>query len=70
MTLAEVWPTVDLLPADVKLQLAHRILGELVKAPESTLLDPNVEYPIWRHYDSYEAAATLTQLLVDAKSKT
>ena len=70
MTLSEVWPTVDLLPPDEKLQLAHRILGELVKPPESTLLDPNVEYPVWSPYDSYEAAATLTQLLADAKSKT
>lgn len=70
MTLSEVWPTVDLLPPDEKLQLAHRILGELVKSPESTLLDSNVEYPVWSPYDSYEAAATLTQLLADAKSKT
>jgi hypothetical protein len=32
-------------------------------------LDPNVEYPVWSPYDSYEAAATLAQLLADAKSK-
>ncbi len=70
MTLSEVWSTVDLLPPDEKLQLAHRILGELVKSPEATLLKSNVEYPVWSPYDSYEAAATLTQLLADAKSKT
>lgn len=67
MTLAEVWPTVELLPPDEKLQLAHRILGELAKPSECALLDPNVEYPIWSPYEAYEAAATLTQMLADAK---
>jgi hypothetical protein len=69
MTLSEVWPTVELLPPDEQLQLAHRILGEFVKPAESSLLDPNVEYPVWSPYESYEAAATLTQMLADSKGR-
>ncbi len=69
MTLSEVWPTIELLPPDEKLQLAHRILGQLAKPSESAILDPNVEYPVWSPFDSYEAAATLTQLLADSKGR-
>ena len=65
MTLSEVWTAVELLPPDGKLQLANRILRELVKPSESTVLDPNVEYPVWSPNASYEAAATIAQMLAD-----
>ncbi len=51
-----------------KLRVMQFLVVELAKE-EGLLLKPNAQYPIWSPYNSYEAAATLLNLLKNDKPK-
>lgn len=61
-TLIELLPRLRALSRADKLRAMQYLVSELA-AEEVTLLDPDISYPIWTPYDSYDAATTLLEFL-------
>lgn len=61
MSLAELLPTVQALPYDDKVRLAHLLITELAREEGVPLGDVEPMYPVWSPYNAFEAAAALSK---------
>jgi hypothetical protein len=62
MSLTELLPALHGLPRTDKFRVVQILAAEL--AEEEAQLREGAEYPIWSPHDAYDAAATLTALLI------
>ena len=65
MSLAELRPSIQILPRSDKFRLVQELVAEL--AQEEGLTEG--EYPVWSPYDAHGAAATLMQLVEQDKAE-
>jgi hypothetical protein len=65
VTLADLLPSIQSLSQAEKLQLMQFLSAEVAQTSESNDRVPTVA--IWSPYDAHEGAATLLQVLKDAK---
>jgi hypothetical protein len=68
MSASEILDQIRALPPDEQVTLLKRLAEEFF-LPEGAYFRPGEVYPIWSPYDSYEAAAALTQLLEEERRK-
>jgi hypothetical protein len=62
MSLSELLPRLRELDRADKWRTVQALMAELAQE-EGVPFEPGVVYPVWSPYDSYEAAATLMQVL-------
>lgn len=67
MTLTELVPSVRELPRADKLRLMQFLVVDLAEDEGVPLLDTNAEYPVWTPINAFEAAETLTEMLIEHK---
>jgi len=66
MTLADMIPAIRALPAADKLHLIRILAEELEAASDSVFtMAPDVEYPIYSPYDSFDAAKAVMDALAN-----
>lgn len=70
MSLAELFPTVKMLPRADKLRLMQFLLIDLAQEEGVPLLAADAEYPIWTPLNAFDAAETLLQMLKTHKAET
>lgn len=63
MSLAELFPTVKMLPRADKLRLMQFLVIDLAQEDGIPLLAAEAEYPIWTPLNAFDAAETLLQML-------
>ena len=61
--ITELLSRVRALPRADKLRLMQFLVSELAREEGITLLQSNVDYPIWAPYDAFDAANTLLNAL-------
>lgn len=66
--IASLLPILKGLPAQQKLLLIQFLAAELAQQESGSLI-PNLRYPIWSPYNSYEAAETLLRMLKEPESQ-
>jgi hypothetical protein len=69
MSLAELFPTVKMLPRADKLRLMQFLLIDLAQEEGVPLLAADAEYPIWTPLNAFDAAETLLQMLKTHKAE-
>lgn len=67
--IASLLPLLKNLPAHQKLLLIQFLAAELAQQESGTLI-PNLRYPVWSPYHSYDAAETLLRMLNEPESPT
>jgi len=67
MSLTELFPEVKSLPRPDKLRLMQFILIALAQDEGVPLITAGAEYPIWTPLNAFDAADTLSQMLVERK---
>jgi hypothetical protein len=68
MSLAEVWPEVQLLSAAEKIRLIQYLAQDL-EQEAGVLIEPGRCYPVWSPDRSFTAAAALLQALEEDKNR-
>jgi hypothetical protein len=68
MSLRELLPSVSALPHSEKLQLMQWLAEQVTREEGIPVILPDIEYPVWSPYDSFEAAATLSAFLAQEKA--
>jgi hypothetical protein len=68
MSASEILEQIRALPLVEQITLLQRVTEEYL-LPEGAFFRPGETYPIWSPYDSYEAAAALTQFLEEERRK-
>lgn len=68
MSASEIIDQIRALPLDEQANLLQQVAKEFL-LPEGAYFRPGEEYPIWSPFDSYEAAALLTQFLEEERGK-
>lgn len=63
MSLADLVPSVQVLPRTDKLRLVQFLITDLAREEGVSLIEADAAYPIWTPYHAFDAAATLMRAL-------
>ncbi len=63
LSLAELLPTITLLPQSEKRRLIQWLIAELAQKEGVAIREEAQRYPLWTPYDAFEAAQTLLTAL-------
>ena len=69
MIVAELYPTVKMLPRAEKLRLMQFLVVDLAREDGIPLLAAEAEYPVWTPINAFEAGDALFQLLQKHQAK-
>ncbi|HRI55691.1 MAG TPA: hypothetical protein PK170_01180 [Anaerolineae bacterium] len=67
MTVAELYPTVRLLPRAEKLRLMQFLVVDLAQEEGIPLLTAETEYPVWTPLNAFETGDALFHMLQEHK---